>query len=46
MKYLCCVAAKLPRQTCDIIYSYKGGATTIQAVTGNLCPAHMSVCGA
>ena len=39
MKCPCCGAAKLIRDTRDVPYTYKGEPTTIQAVTGDFCPA-------
>lgn len=38
MKCPTCGAAELVHDTRDVPYNYKGGATTIQAVTGDLCP--------
>ena len=39
MKCPCCGAAELIRDTRDTLYTYKGEATTIPAVTGDFCPA-------
>ena len=39
MKCPACGAAKLVRDTRDLPYSYKGERTTIEAVTGDYCPA-------
>ena len=41
MKCPSCGAAKLIHDTRDILYVYKGEATTLPAVTGDYCP----VCG-
>ena len=34
-----CGAAKLVHDTRDMLYTYKGDSTTIEAVTGDFCPA-------
>lgn len=39
MKCPCCGAAELIHDTRDMPYVYKGETTTIQAVTGDFCPA-------
>jgi len=39
MKCPACGAAKLVRDTRDMLYTYKGETTTIAAVTGDFCPA-------
>ena len=39
MNCLSCGPASLIRDTRDIPYTYKGGSTTIPAVTGDFCPA-------
>jgi len=39
MKCPICAAAELVHDTRDIVYTYKGEATTIPAVTGDFCPA-------
>jgi len=39
MKCPCCGAAELIHDTRDMSYVYKGETTTIQAVTGDFCPA-------
>ncbi len=39
MKCPVCGAAKLVRDTRDLPYTYKGERTTIDAVTGDYCPA-------
>ena len=39
MKCPCCGAADLIHDTRDIVYTYKGEATTIPAVTGDFCLA-------
>ena len=39
MKCPCCGAAQLIHDTRDMLYTYKGESTTIQAVTGDFCPA-------
>ncbi len=39
MKCPACGAAKLVRDTRDLPYTYKGESTTIEAVTGDYCPA-------
>ncbi len=39
MKCPACGAAKLVRDTRDLPYTYKSENTTIEAVTGDYCPA-------
>ena len=39
MKCPACGAAKLVRDTRDLPHTYKGESTTIEAVTGDYCPA-------
>lgn len=39
MKCPCCGAAELIHDTRDMLYTYKGEAHTIPAVTGDFCPA-------
>jgi HTH-type transcriptional regulator / antitoxin MqsA len=39
MKCPACGAAELVHDTRDMPYTYKGDSTTIEAVTGDFCPA-------
>ena len=39
----CCGAAELGSDTRDMSYTYKGEATTVPAVTGDLCAARGEV---